>query len=86
MPPVYVKKLRAERADLFSRSRAHIVCLNHGPKPPRRRNRLQAGDARTNHEHLGRGNRSGSRHQHGEESRKRIRCKNGSLVPGDGGH
>ena len=36
----------------------HVVGLDHGAEPPRRGDRLQAGDADAHHEHLGRRHRA----------------------------
>ena len=49
-------------------SGAHVVAGRHGAEAARRRERLQAGDAGAEHEHLRGRDRAGGGHQHREEA------------------
>jgi hypothetical protein len=77
-----VQELAAERFDLLARFRAHIETFDLRAEPLRGRDRLQAGDARTDHQHLRRTDRAGRRGQHREEARRQLRGDQGRLVPG----
>ena len=78
-------ELRAQRAHLLARRAAHVVGLDHGAEPLRGRDRLQAGDARADHQHGRRADGAGRRGQHREELVERGRADQHGLVAGDRG-
>ena len=76
-------ELRTERAHLLARRAADVVGLDHGAEPLRGRDRLQARDARADHEHGGRADRARGGRQHREELVERGRADQHGLVAGD---
>ena len=63
-----VEPLRAERLHLLGDLRAHVIAGRARAQALGRRERLQAGDADTQHEHLGGRDRAGGGHQHRVEA------------------
>ena len=75
--------VRAERLDLGPGLRAHVVGADHRAEPAGGADRLQAGDAGPEHQHLGRPGRAGRGDQQREEPAERRRGDQGGLVAGD---
>ena len=67
-----VEEGRAEGLDLLPDGRAHVEAGDDRAEAARRRDRLQAGDAGADHEHLRRRDRSGGGRQHREEARQAV--------------
>ena len=62
----------AEALDLLPDGRPNVEAGDDRSEPARRRDRLQAGDAGAEDEHLGRGDRPGRGHQQREEPRQPV--------------
>jgi hypothetical protein len=60
-------RLGAHRGDLLRGGGPHVVRLDHGPEPLRRRNRLQPGDAGAEHDDLSGWDGPGGGHVQREE-------------------
>ena len=80
-----LEELRAERLDLLGDGGAHVVAGDLGAEAPRGGDRLQPGDARAEHEHLGRRDRAGGGHHHRQEAAEVVRRDEHGLVAGDVG-
>ena len=81
-PDAEVEEGCAEALHLLLHDRPDVEARHNGAEPPRRRDRLEAGDARSQHEYLRRRNRARRRHQHREETRQPLRGEQDRLVPG----
>ena len=79
------EELGAERGDLLLGGRTHVGGGDDGAKPPRRGDRLQAGDADAHDEHLGRRHRAGRRHHHRQRAVIFGRRVDHRLVAGEVG-
>ena len=80
-----VEERRAERLDLLGHRRADVEGGHDGAEPSRRCDRLQAGDARAEHENARRGDGPGRGHQHREQLRAPVGREEHRLVAGDRG-
>ena len=77
---------RAEALNLFLDGRPHVVGLDARAEPPRRRDRLQSGDAGADDEHARGRDRAGGRVEHRKHARQRRRGEQHGLVAGDRRH
>ena len=77
---------RAQAFDLFLDGGADVVAADHRAQPARGGDGLQSGDARADHQHARRRDRSRGGHQHGEHAGQGIGGDQHRLVAGDGGH
>ena len=80
--PRDLEELRPERLHLLLDRRAHVEGRHHGAEPAGGGDRLQAGHARPEHEHLRRRDGAGSGHQHGEEAAHLLRGDQHRAVAG----
>ena len=78
-----VEPVRAEALDLLAHDRADVEAGDDGAEPARGRERLQARDARADHEHLRRRDGPGRGHQHREEAGEMLRGEQRALVAAD---
>ena len=79
-------ELRPQTLDLLLDRGAHVVGRNHRTQAPCRRDRLQARDARAQHQNLRGRDRARRRHHHGKHFRQRRRSDQHGFVTRDAGH
>ena len=79
-------KLGAQGFDLLTGSGANVIGFYHCPKAPCGGDGLQSGNARAQHQNLGRGNGSRCRHQQRKEFGQVIGGHNYGLVSGHRSH
>ena len=80
---VEVDERAADRADLVGGCRAHVVGRDDAAEPLGRRDRLQARDARAEHEHARGSEGSGGGHRHAEHAPERVGGERHEPVAGE---
>ena len=80
---LHADEAAAERLDLLLGSGTHVGGGHNGAEPAGRRDRLQPGDAGSDHEQPGRRNSARGSHHHRKATLERPRCFNNSAVAGE---
>ncbi len=80
-----VQKSRTQRGDLLTRFRPHIEAFHLRAQPLGGGDRLQAGHARADHQHLARAHGAGRGGQHRKKARRQLRGNQHRLVAGHAG-